>query len=81
MARKPRVFTWSDGLHAYTVATTGKARALEAWDVARDLFKDGEAQEIFDGPDHAAALKKPGRSIRTPAAKALEAVSRAPPSH
>lgn len=27
---KLKVFTWSDGFHAYTVATTSRARALAA---------------------------------------------------
>jgi hypothetical protein len=49
MARKLKVFSWSDGLHDYTVAATSRAKALEAWDVGRDLFKDGTAKEISEG--------------------------------
>lgn len=65
MARAPRVFTWSDGLHAYTVATSSKVKALAAWGVTRDLFKDGEAQEILEGADVEAAIARPGEVIRS----------------
>ena len=61
---KPKVFTWSDGFHAYTVAVTSRAKALAAWGVARDLFEDGEAKEITQGADHDAALAAPGETIR-----------------
>lgn len=61
---KLKVFTWSDGFHAYTVATTSRAKALAEWGVARDLFKDGDASEIVSGADHDAALAKPGETIR-----------------
>ena len=61
---KLKVFTWSDGFHAYTVATTSRAKALTAWGVARDLFKDGDAREITDGADHDAALAQPGETVR-----------------
>ncbi len=65
MARAPRVFTWSDGLHAYTVAATSKTKALAAWGVTRDLFKDGEAKEISAGKDVDAALASPGEVIKS----------------
>lgn len=65
MARAPRVFAWSDGLHAYTVAASSKAKALAAWGVGRDLFKDGEAREITEGPAYDAALATPGEVVRT----------------
>jgi hypothetical protein len=64
MAAKLKVFTWSDGFHAYTVATTSRAKALAEWGVTRDLFKDGDAVEIASGADHDAALAKPGETIR-----------------
>ena len=64
MAAKLKVFTWSDGFHAYTVATTSRAKALAAWGVGRDLFKDGDAAELDAGADHDAALAKPGETIR-----------------
>ena len=85
MARKLKVFSWSDGLHDYAVATTSRAKALEAWDVDRDLFKDGTAQEIADGPAHAAAVAAPDMVITRPAGgldaalKALPRSVRRPP--
>jgi hypothetical protein len=41
MARALKVFSYSDGFHSWTVAATSRAKALEAWGVKRDLFKDG----------------------------------------
>lgn len=64
MARAPRIFTWSDGFHRYTVAATSRAKALAAWETDRDLFKEGVAQEITEGPDVAGALAAPGAVIR-----------------
>jgi hypothetical protein len=63
MARKLKVFCYSDGFHSWTVATPSRAKALEAWGVRRDLFKDGSAREIDVGPDKAAALASPGELI------------------
>jgi len=86
MARKLKVFSWSDGLHDYTVAVTSRAKALEAWDVGRDLFKDGTAKEIAEGANHAAAVAAPETVITTPAGglgaalKALPAKARRKPS-
>ena len=67
MARKLKVFSWSDGLHDYTVAASSRAKALEAWDVGRDLFKDGTAKELAEGPNHDAAIAAPETVITTPA--------------
>jgi hypothetical protein len=86
MARKLKVFSWSDGLHDYTVAATSRAKALEAWDVGRDLFKDGTAREVSEGANHAAAAAAPETVITTPAGglgaalKALPAKVRRKPS-
>jgi hypothetical protein len=63
MARAPRVFTWSDGFHRYFVATTSRAKALEAWGFDRDLFREGAATEIEEGPGFDAAMAKPGEVI------------------
>lgn len=63
MARKLKVFRYSDGFHAWTVAASSRAKALEAWGVRRDLFKDGAAEEIDAGPDMKAALASPGKLI------------------
>jgi hypothetical protein len=86
MARKLKAFSWSDGLHDYTVATTSRAKALAAWDVGRDLFKDGTAREIAEGRARDAALEAPETVITTPAGglgaalKALPARARRKPS-
>ena len=86
MARKLKVFSWSDGLHDYTVATTSRAKALEAWDIGRDLFKDGTAKEISEGAGHDAAVASPETVVTRPAGgldaalKALPAKVRKGPS-
>ncbi|WP_297513250.1 hypothetical protein [uncultured Caulobacter sp.] len=64
MARAPKVFTWSDGFHRYTVAATSRVKALAAWETDRDLFKEGVAEENPDAPDAKAALAAPGAVIR-----------------
>lgn len=63
MAKKLKVFAWSDGFHAYTLATTSRAKALAAWGFKRDLFKDGEAREISRGDDFDLALSRPEETI------------------
>lgn len=63
MTRKLKVFCYSDGFHSWTVAAPSRAKALEAWGVKRDLFKDGSAREIDVGPDREAALAAPGELI------------------
>lgn len=63
MARALKTFCYSDGLHAWTVAASSRAKALAAFGVKRDLFKDGAAIEIDSGPDREAALKVPGELI------------------
>jgi hypothetical protein len=63
MAARLKVFRYSDGFHAWTVAASSRAKALAAWGVKRDLFKDGAAEEVSGGPDHDAALKAPGELI------------------
>ena len=64
MARAPKIFTWSDGFHRYTVAATSRVKALAAWETDRDLFKEGVAEEAPDAPDAKAALAAPGAVIR-----------------
>jgi hypothetical protein len=60
---KLKVFVWSDGFHAFTVAASSRPKALQAWGFNRDLFKEGAAQEDPDAPDAEAALKAPGTVI------------------
>jgi len=63
MAAKLKVFTWSDGFHAFTVAASSRPKALEAWGAAQDLFKTGLAHEVDEGADRDAALASPGAVI------------------
>lgn len=63
MAAKLKVFRYSDGFHAWTVAASSRPKALAAWGVKRDLFKDGSAEEVDEGSDYEAALKAPGELI------------------
>jgi hypothetical protein len=65
MAARMKVFCWSDGFNAYTVAATSRPKALAAWGFNRDLFKDGEAKEVGAGAkDATRALAEPGQVIR-----------------
>lgn len=63
MAAKLKVFTWSDGFHAFTVATSSRPKALEAWGSKQDLFATGLASQLSGGPDYDAALASPGEVI------------------
>ncbi len=58
-----KVFTWSDGFHAFSIAASSKPKALQAWGIGSDIFKTGLASEITSGPDHDAALASPGEVI------------------
>ncbi len=78
MARKPKVFVWSDGFHAWTVAASSRAKAAEAWGFERDPFLGGAAREIADGEDYAAALAEPGVPIKRGLAVDIGQVERAP---
>jgi hypothetical protein len=59
-----KVFTWADGFHAFTVAASSRPKALAAWGIAHDIFKDGLASELASGPDYDAALQSPGEVIQ-----------------
>jgi len=63
MAATLKVFTWSDGFHAFTVAASSRPKALEAWGASQDLFKTGLAHEVDEGADRDAALACPGAVI------------------
>lgn len=78
MARAPKVFTWSDGFHRYTVAATSRAKALAAWETDRDLFKEGVAEEAPEAPDAKAALAAPGAVIRRAEGGLKSAVEKLP---
>lgn len=77
MAPKLKVFTWSDGFHAFTVATTSRPRALEAWGSRQDLFASGLASPLTEGPDYEAALASPGQVIERGLTVDIGKVSRA----
>ncbi|WP_167792137.1 hypothetical protein [Brevundimonas sp. MF30-B] len=59
-----KVFSWSDGFHAFTVAASSRPKALAAWGMSRDIFKDGLAREIQSGSDYDAAVAAPGEVIQ-----------------
>lgn len=72
MAPRLKVFVTSDGLTDYVVATTSKAKALAAWGVRQDVFKEGLARETDDPELVAAASAQPGEVLRRPAAGRAE---------
>ena len=63
MAGQLKVFTWSDGFHAFTVATSSRPKALEAWGSKQDLFATSLASQLSGGPDYEAALASPGEVV------------------
>lgn len=63
MAAKLKVITWSDGFHAFTVATSSRPKALDAWGSKQDLFATGLASQLTGGPDYEATLASPGEVI------------------
>ena len=71
MARKPRVFVWSDGFRRYLVATTSRAKALDAWGFDRDLFREGAATEVESGPGYDDAMAEPGAVIELDVSEAV----------
>ncbi|CAN5300072.1 hypothetical protein BH10PSE2_BH10PSE2_19470 [soil metagenome] len=75
---KLKVFTWSDGFHAFTVATTSRPKALQAWGISANIFASGLASQITTGPDHDAALASPGEVIQRGQAIDLGKISKAP---
>lgn len=67
MAARLKVFVTSDGLTDYVVAVSSRAKALAAWGVRQDVFKEGAARETDDPALVKAALAKPGEVLRKPA--------------
>lgn len=67
MAPRLRVFVTSDGLTDYVVAVSSKAKALEAWGVRQDVFKEGAAHQTDDPDLMKAALAQAGEVLRRPA--------------
>jgi hypothetical protein len=64
MAPRLKVFVTSDGLTDYVVAASSKAKALAAWGVRQDVFKEGAAHETDDPALVKAALAQPGEVLR-----------------
>lgn len=66
MAARLKVFVTSDGLTDYVVATTSRAKALAAWGVRQDVFKEGRAHETDDPELVKAAAAQPDQVLRRP---------------
>lgn len=62
-----KTFVTSDGLTDFIVAATSRPKALAAWGVRQDLFKQGTAREIDDPQVVKAAAKTPGVVLERPA--------------
>ncbi|HEX4711809.1 hypothetical protein [Phenylobacterium sp.] len=67
MAPRLKVFVTSDGLTDYVVAASSRAKALAAWGVRQDVFKEGAAHETDDPALVKAATSQPGEVLRKPA--------------
>jgi hypothetical protein len=67
MPPRLKTFVTSDGLTDYVVASTSKAKALAAWGIRQDVFKEGRARETDDPELVAAAAERPGEVLRRPA--------------
>jgi hypothetical protein len=67
MAPRLKVFVTSDGLTDYVVAVSSKAKALAAWGIRQDVFKEGRAHEVDDPALVKAATAQPGEVLRRPA--------------
>jgi hypothetical protein len=68
-----KVFRTRIGFNDYVVATSSKKLALEAWDVERDLFATGEAEQTHDPKDIGLALEYIGKPVAIPVARAKPA--------
>jgi hypothetical protein len=67
MAPRLKVFVTSDGLTDYIVAVSSRTKALTAWGVRQDVFKEGLARETDEPALVKAALAQPGEVLRRPA--------------
>jgi len=67
MAARLKVFVTTDGLTDYVVAVSSKAKALAAWGVRQDVFKEGAAHATDDPALVKAAVAQPGQVLRRPA--------------
>lgn len=69
------MFETQIGFDRWVVATSSKKLALEAWDVTRDLFADGDAAQTDDPKAIAVALSNIGRPVAMPRPKAQRATA------
>jgi hypothetical protein len=67
MARK--VFSTHIGFYDGVVAATSRKAALAAWNVSRDLFRTGEAEETTDPAAVKAAMSDIGKPVALKRAK------------
>jgi hypothetical protein len=67
MARK--VFRTHIGFQDWVVAVPSKKAALAAWNVKRDLFRTGEAEETADPAAVKAAMSDIGKPVALPRKK------------
>lgn len=63
MAAKLKVFVTGNGFTDYVVAASSRPKALAAWGVSQDLFKEGAARETDDPDLVKAALAQPGKVL------------------
>jgi hypothetical protein len=63
MAAKLKVFVTGNGFTDFVVATSSRPKALAAWGVSQDLFKEGVARETDDPALVKAALAEPGKVL------------------
>jgi hypothetical protein len=66
VAARLKVFVTSDGLTDYVVAVSSRAKALAAWGVRQDVFKEGRGHETDEPALVKAALAQPGEVLRRP---------------
>jgi hypothetical protein len=66
MARKLKTYTTSVGFFDLAIAAPSMKAALQAWGSNSNLFHQGFAREVTDGPAVAATMAKPGVVLRRP---------------
>ena len=64
MPARLKVFVTSDGLSDFVVAAASRPKALAAWGVHQDLFKEGRAHQTDEPALAKAALAHPGEVLR-----------------
>lgn len=65
-ARRLKVYAATLGFFDSVVAAANQSEALKAWGVRQNLFAEGAAQVVEDGPARDAALAHPGKPLRRP---------------